>query len=518
MGSIVLWKELMIAGLRGAIARNLPQPVVQTVFDVFHGRTQLQTSLRSSIARFLARAALAGMTGHVSAVVSDGSVFLTRTVERFSAVEAVRANLDLAQLSADVAGIDYRVEQPNPNKPASLVIDDGQWAELLRALKDVSVGRAVYAKVGDSAPMLLSDFDQLDVAQVTVFEPQSTDGLLLAGSELGCEIIAKPGRTACVAVTELLEPIDVVYTWVDGGDPEWQARKAEALSRMQPGGLNEFSANDERYRSHDELRYSLRSLDYFAPWINHVYLVTAEQIPEWLATSNPRITVVDHQEIFPDGALPTFNSHAIEARLHHIPGLSEHFLYLNDDVFFGRQVQPELFFEGSGLSRFFLSEQQVDEDPPNSADLPVDSAAKQNRALIEQRFGRTVRFKFKHAAHSERVSTLRQVEQDFPAKHAETSRSQFRSPSDISIPSSLAHYYGYMIGAAVPGNLKYRYCDIGDGSAQAKLLRLLRDRDADVFCLNEIGGSPIDRASQDQLVQQFLRAYFPVPSSFELGE
>lgn len=215
--------------------------------------------------------------------------------------------------------------------------------------------------------MLLSDFDQLDVAQVTVFEPQSTDGLLLAGSELGCEIIAKPGRTACVAVTELLEPIDVVYTWVDGGDPEWQARKAEALSRMQPGGLNEFSANDERYRSHDELRYSLRSLDYFAPWINHVYLVTAEQIPEWLATSNPRITVVDHQEIFPDGALPTFNSHAIEARLHHIPGLSEHFLYLNDDVFFGRQVQPELFFEGSGLSRFFLSEQQVDEDPPNSA-------------------------------------------------------------------------------------------------------------------------------------------------------
>jgi hypothetical protein len=75
-----------------------------------------------------------------------------------------------------------------------------------------------------------------------------------------------------------------------------------------------------------------------------------------------------------------------------------------------------------------------------------------------------------------------------------------------------------MIGAAVPGKLNYRYCDIGERSAQAKLLRLLRDRDADVFCLNEIGGAEMELTVQDRLVQQFLRAYFPVPSSFELGE
>ncbi|MCW2131850.1 stealth family protein [Arthrobacter sp. VKM Ac-2550] len=508
----------MIAGLRGTIARNLPQPVVQTVFDLFHGRTQLQASFRSSTARFLARAELAGMRGPTDPVISGGSVLMTRPVERFSAVEAIRANRELAQQAADRASIEYRVEQPNPNRPGSLVIAPGESAELFQALKNVSVGRPVYVKLGHSAPKLISELNQFDVAQLTVFEPQSADGLVLAGSDLGCEIIAKPERASYSSVTEMLEPVDVVYTWVDGGDPEWQARKVAALSRMHLGGLNEYSANDERYRSHDELRYSLRSLDYFAPWINHVYLVTAGQVPEWLDTSNQRVTVVDHREIFPEGALPTFNSHAIESRLHHIAGLSEHFLYLNDDVFFGRQVKPELFFEGSGLTRFFLSEQGVDGEPPNLADLPVDSAAKQNRAMIENRFGRTVRFKFKHAAHPERVSTLHQLELDFPEKHAETSQSQFRSPSDISIPSSLAHYYGYMIGAAVPGDLRYRYCDIGEASAQAKLLRLLRDRDADVFCLNEIGGASIDLAAQDQLVQQFLNAYFPVPSSFELGE
>jgi hypothetical protein len=508
----------MIAGLRGAIARNLPQPVVQTVFDVFHGRTQLQASLRSSIARFLARTELSGMTGRVATVRSGGLVLVTQPVERFSALDAIRANREMVQLAANRASIEYRVEQPNPNKPASIVIGTGRLAELLQALKDLTVGRPVYAKLGHRAPVLLSELHQVDVAQLTVFEPQSADGLMLAGFELGCELLEKPEQIAYPPVTDLLEPIDVVYTWVDGGDPTWQARKTETLSRTHLGGLNEYSANDERYRSHDELRYSLRSLDYFAPWINHVYLVSAGQVPEWLDTSNPRITMVDHEEIFPDGALPTFNSHAIEARLHHIPGLSEHFLYLNDDVFFGRRVTPELFFEGSGLTRFFLSEQEVDGEPPNSADLPVDSAAKQNRALIEQLFGRTVRFKFKHTAHSERVSTLRQLEKDFSTKHAETFRSQFRHPSDISIPSSLAHYYGYMIGAAVPGNLQYRYCDIGQASAQAKLLRLLRARDADVFCLNEVGGASVDLFTQDQIVQRFLHEYFPVPSSFELGE
>jgi hypothetical protein len=35
--------------------------------------------------------------------------------------------------------------------------------------------------------------------------------------------------------------------------------------------------------------------------------------------------------------LPTFSSPAIEANLHRIAGLSEHFLYFNDDVFLGKK-------------------------------------------------------------------------------------------------------------------------------------------------------------------------------------
>ena len=78
-----------------------------------------------------------------------------------------------------------------------------------------------------------------------------------------------------------------------------------------------------------------------APWIRNIYIVTNGQVPSWLDTSNPRIRVVTHREIFHDqSALPTFSSPAIEFNIHHIPELSEYFIYFNDDVFLGSPVYP----------------------------------------------------------------------------------------------------------------------------------------------------------------------------------
>lgn len=91
-------------------------------------------------------------------------------------------------------------------------------------------------------------------------------------------------------------------------------------------------------------RYSLRSLEKNAPWINHVYIVTNGQVPEWLDTSNPKVTIVTHKEIFKNPkALPTFSSPSIEMNLHHIRGLSDYFIYFNDDVFLGSPVIPADF-------------------------------------------------------------------------------------------------------------------------------------------------------------------------------
>ena len=91
-----------------------------------------------------------------------------------------------------------------------------------------------------------------------------------------------------------------------------------------------------------------------APWINKIYIVTDDQTPAWLDTSHPKVQMVSHRDILPVEWLPTFNSHALEASITNIEGLSERFLYANDDTFFARPVTPDFFYtkEGLPIARF----------------------------------------------------------------------------------------------------------------------------------------------------------------------
>ncbi|BAL92258.1 hypothetical protein AMIS_70380 [Actinoplanes missouriensis 431] len=312
-------------------------------------------------------------------------------------------------------------------------------------------------------------------------------------------------------------PIDVVYTWVDGDDPAWQRRKARALdANPWVAGVNPQATNDSRYTSRDELRYSLRSLHCFAPWVRRIFLVTDDQAPDWLDRDHPRITLVSHREIFGDtGTLPTFNSQAIESRLHRIPGLAEHFLYLNDDVILGRPVTPDLFFTPGGLTKFFPSKAQVDLTPHAPGDRPADSAAKNNRRLIEEAFGRVLTRKMKHTPHPSRRSVIAEIEQRFAGHVASTAAHQFRHPDDVSLLSSLQQYYAYLTGRAAKGRIRYLYTDLAEPVTPLRLARLLRERDTDAFCLNDVDTDSAAVADQEALLADFLPLYLPFVSPFE---
>ncbi|XP_012941088.1 N-acetylglucosamine-1-phosphotransferase subunits alpha/beta [Aplysia californica] len=111
-----------------------------------------------------------------------------------------------------------------------------------------------------------------------------------------------------------------------------------------------------RFEDNEELRYSLRSIEKFAPWVRHIFIVTNGQIPHWLNLDNPRVTIITHDEIFLNAShLPTFSSPAIEANIHRIPGLSDKFLYLNDDVLFGKPVWPDDFYSHSTGHKLYLT-------------------------------------------------------------------------------------------------------------------------------------------------------------------
>jgi hypothetical protein len=310
----------------------------------------------------------------------------------------------------------------------------------------------------------------------------------------------------------LAEPVDVVYTWVDGSDPAWQASFMEWSERLGRD-VGEVALDPARYRSRDELRYSLRSLHYFCGWVRNIYVVTAGQTPEWL-TETDGIRIVDHSEILPADALPTFNSHSIESALHHIDGLAEHFVYFNDDMFVGRPLRPEVFFTSNGLARLFQSGARVP-GTEHSDTLAVDTAAIRGRELLASRFGRVVADKPLHSPYPLRKSVMYELEAEFPEIVEQTAHSRFRSPSDLSIAASFAQHYGFATGRGVLGVIDTEYVHVESGRLDWHLDRIRLGRDLDTFCINETEHQGGDIEGRERKISQFFEEYFPLAAPWE---
>ena len=135
--------------------------------------------------------------------------------------------------------------------------------------------------------------------------------------------------------------IDFVITWVDGNDPKWR-KERDYYAGIEYG---EEVHNQSRYRDWDTLRYWFRGIEKFAPWVNKIFFVTLGHLPKWLNTNNSKLQIVKHSEFIPTEYLPTFNSNVIEFYLHKIKGLSEQFVYFNDDFFLIDHVTPARFFK-----------------------------------------------------------------------------------------------------------------------------------------------------------------------------
>lgn len=137
--------------------------------------------------------------------------------------------------------------------------------------------------------------------------------------------------------------IDFVIAWVDDSDIEWR-RLRDKYKTTECG--YEDDSGEERYRDWGLLPYLFRSIDTFAPWVRKVFFVTCGQIPSWMDTQCEKLVCVSHEDFIPKQYLPTFSSHVIELNLHRIEGLSNQFVYFNDDTLLNHGVKPEDFFVG----------------------------------------------------------------------------------------------------------------------------------------------------------------------------
>ena len=180
---------------------------------------------------------------------------------------------------------------------------------------------------------------------------------------------------------EAQNKIDFVLIWVDGNDPEWLEEKSRYDGSAATGNTA------VRFRDWDNLQYWFRGVEKFAPWVNKVHFVTWGHLPKWLDTTHPKLHIVNHRDYIPHEYLPTFNANPIEVNLHRIPGLSEQFVFFNDDMFITAPVKPEDFFKNGrpcdayGLNCIYFVEDSVGHI--NGCDLEqINNHFKSSKAVI----------------------------------------------------------------------------------------------------------------------------------------
>lgn len=307
--------------------------------------------------------------------------------------------------------------------------------------------------------------------------------------------------------------IDMVFSWVDGSDVEFLRERAR---RMQTYVVGEGDESEARYRQIDELKYALRSVHLFAPWVRRIFICTDSPAPSWLA-KHPKVTLVRSEDMFADlSVLPTYNSHAVESQLHRIDGIAEHFLYSNDDMFFGRPLSPDLFFSPGGITKFVEATTRIGLGDTHPGRSGFENAARVNRALLRERFGKVTTRHLEHCAAPLRKSVMAELEAAFPEEFRRTAASRFRSATDISVTNSLYHYFALLTGrAVVQTDAKVKYVETTLKRALPAMRRLLKRRDVDMFCLNDGSFPEISVEERTTAVIEFLERYFPFPAPWE---
>lgn len=308
---------------------------------------------------------------------------------------------------------------------------------------------------------------------------------------------------------KITKPIDFVITWVDGSDKNWLAEK----KTYQP--TIDVDDSSARYRDFGTLKYLLRSIDKFAPWVRNIFLVTNGQVPNWLDKSNNKLKIVKHTEFMPSEYLPTFSSHPIEWNLHKIDGLSENFVYFNDDMILVAPVLPEDFFKqdlpcdtfGLGLVRpvEFFSHIPFNHMMVINKHFNLKKTLKSHKEkMFCLKYGKRLiktcllanlnvfyGMYDHHVAISFKKSAFNLLwEKEYNLIHS-TCKNKFRSKDDVSI--WLVRYWQLLTGEFVPRSEQFgKFYVIHDFIHAENVKNKLKKSKAKIICFNDNENSSLD--------------------------
>lgn len=325
------------------------------------------------------------------------------------------------------------------------------------------------------------------------------------------------------------EVIDFVVTWVDGSDVEWQEAKKTYSSKQECG-----DKSDVRYRDWEILKYWFRAIEKHAPWVNKIYFVTCGQKPKWLNEKNSKLVLVNHEEFIGQEYLPTFNSCVIEANLHRIKGLSEKFVYFNDDMFLNKKTSHQTFFlRNKPKDNLILT-------PLHASESVVDKITYNCMEIINKRFDfRTISkkkmYSFKNGkylyknltlsaygfntgmrCHHLPTSFLKSTYEDVWKKEKEKLEivcgNRFREKTDMS--QWIFQFWQLASDNYEVRNIKVgKYFDLDKNFNEA--VQEIKSPNHELICLNDTSGSELYEEKKKMLKEVFELRY-PEKSKFEI--
>ncbi len=256
------------------------------------------------------------------------------------------------------------------------------------------------------------------------------------------------------------QPIHVVFTWIDGSDPERKEMRKEALEAegKAESGRREALLGQGDHKD-TELFFGVQSLLYYAPWVEKIWIVTQRpQKPKWFDEFGKLLGLVHHDEIIPSVYLPTFSSRVIESCIHRIPGLAEQFIYFNDDMLLGADVKAQDFFvNGKPWLRVQKEWTPLESGPkgvlpshkPKQGQNAYLASNRVVHSLLDENFiGDPKRPNILHQATPLTVSICTETEKAFPREFEEVRRLKFRTGTTIT-PIPLMCYFGLYTAKAL---------------------------------------------------------------------
>jgi len=236
--------------------------------------------------------------------------------------------------------------------------------------------------------------------------------------------------------------IDAVILWVDGNDEKHR-------SKMLPYLEDKSKVNSERYKTRyfqvNEIKFTIDSIFKFATFIRNIYIITDNQIPSFLKENERNnkygnVKIVDHKTIFKnyETYLPTFNNRPIETCMHLIPGMSEHFIYFNDDFFLINETKPEDFFK-NGMPILRGKWLKFSEDKFKNKFKKAKTGHKHAQQLAAKILGFKKYYNFRHTPHPLRKSTFANYFKKHPEVFIENIKYKFRNPKQFT-PQGFANH------------------------------------------------------------------------------